>query len=154
MRHNTPGYTAHASDMPAHVYELARNLKPSIVTGKKMQPNVQGKMDASGLPVLVQRATYKWGGSLPDGLVPKSSQSHATDRFAGMVRMDTSTGVGKAKVTSSAYLTFRTMGEWSSGWIRKPQPGLYIVKAVAEELQPLAEAVLQEAMKRTVLGAV
>lgn len=152
FRHNTPGHTALAPAMPASVYELARTLKPSRVVGQKQEPNVQGKLDASGGVIGVTRSTYQWGGRLPAGLVGKTSPNHKTDQLAGMVRMDTSTGKGAKKLTSSAYLTFRVMGEWSSGWVRKPQPGLYLARGVSEELRPLAEGALEEAMKRTVLG--
>ena len=152
FRHNTPDNTAHAAAMPHSVYELAVKLKPSKVVGQAKVSNVHGRLDATGKVIDVTRSTYQWGGRLPGGLVPKSSPNHVTDRFHGMVRMDTSTGKGAKKVTSSAYLTFRVMGQWSNGWIRKPQPGLYIARDVAAELAPLADGALQEAMKRTVLG--
>lgn len=154
FRHNTPDNTAHAPAMPANVYELARNLKPSRVVGQRLEPNLQGKIDAKGKAVLVTRSTYQWGGRLPEGLVPKSQPHHATDRFAGMVRMDTTPGGAKQKVgpRSSAYLTFRVMGEWSNGWVIPAKPGLRLAGQTADELQPLAEGALREAMKLTVTG--
>lgn len=151
FRHNTPGMDAHATPMPARVYELASQLKKSRVTGQSMQPNLQGKVDAQGLPVLVRRNHYQWGGRLPEGLAPKLKAHHATDPYAGMVRMDT-TAKGK-KVGSSAYLTFRVMGEWSQGWITPARPGLFLAQGVAKAIEPLAEGAIKEAMRQTVLGA-
>ena len=74
----------------------------------------------------------------------------ANKNYAGMVRMDTSTP-GGAK--SSAFLTFRIMMEGQKGWVVPAQPGQYIAKKVAEDMQPKAEKVFQEAIKKTVVVA-
>jgi hypothetical protein len=140
FRHNTPGNDAHAMDMPQDVYEMARQLEPSRVTGSKMQHN-----GGTGARVrVVKRATYAWGGRLPAGLKPKLLPHHATDIYAGMVRMDTSSG----NQSSSAYMTFRVMMEGSPKWIVPAKPGLYLVKGVVDKLQPLAERAFVEAVKR------
>lgn len=154
FRHNTPGHDAHAPAMPPHIYELASKMKPSRVIGQHLEPNVHGRLDASGKTILVQRSKYQWGGRLEAGLASKANPSNKTDRYAGMVRMDTTPGGHKkGAARTSAYLTFRVMGQWSSGWIRPAKPGLYLARGVSQDLQPLAEAALQEAMKQTVLGA-
>lgn len=155
FRHNVPNNTAHAPAMPEKVYNLASKLTASRITGTIPTPNLQGRIDAQGMPIMVNRHTYKWGGRLPSGLAEKAAPHHKTDRYAGMVRMDTTpggagSGVGKR---SSAYLTFRIMGEWSSGWVRKPQPGLYLAREVAKEIEPLAETAIKQAMALTVQGA-
>lgn len=157
FRHNTPGNTAHAPAMPANVYEFASKLKPSYVTGKFLAPNVRGKVDAHGKMIMVERSNYKWGGQLPSGMAQKASPGNKTDRYAGMVRFDTTPGGEHAAQStgakrSSAYMTFRVMGEWSSGWVIPAKPGLFLAQKVAEEIQPLAEGALQEAMSRTVKG--
>ena len=145
IRSNFPGNVAHAPAMPSSVYEPARKLKPSRVTGSRMEPNVHGRLDASGMVTQVKRATYDWGGRLPAGIVPKLQVHHAADPYAGMVRM---AGKNKKGATiSSGYLVMRTMGAWSHGWIIPARPGLYIARGVSQELQPLAEAALQEAMR-------
>ncbi len=153
FRHNTPGHTAHAPAMPTHVYEFASKLKPSRVIGQHLEPNVHGRLDASGKTLMVQRSKYQWGGRLHAGLAGKAHPGNATDRYAGMVKMDTTPGGAKGGgPRSSAYLTFRVMGQWSSGWVKPAKPGLFLVRGVAEQLAPLAEGALQEAMKQTVLG--
>jgi hypothetical protein len=152
FRHNTPGMDAHAAPMPAAVYQHALALTPSRQTGSRMVPNVHGRVDAHGTVIPVKRATYKWGTSLPAGLVGKSAPHHATDRYAGMVRMDTTPGgAGHGKgPRSSAYLTFRVMGQWSNGWILPAKPGLYLARDVAEQIQPLAESAIRQAFDLTV----
>jgi len=140
FRHNTPGHDALAKDMPADIYGAAKSLSPSFVTGYKMQHN--------GLPAgaggkTVRRLAYKWGGRLPPGLAPKLKAEHHSDPYANMVRFNTSTpGGGK----SSAYLTFRMMGEWSSGWIVPAKPGLYLARGVADGLQPVLNAMISAAV--------
>lgn len=145
FRHNTPGHDALAKDMPADIYGAAKPLAPSFVTGHKMQHN--------GLPAgaggkTVKRLAYKWGGRLPAGLAPKLKAEHHSDPYANMVRFNTSTpGGGK----SSAYLTFRTMGEWSSGWIVPAKPGLYLARGVADGLQTVLNAMISAAVAGSLL---
>lgn len=155
FRHNTPGNDAHAPAMPENVYALALNLTPSRITGKRLEANLQGKIDAKGNVIPVQRFQYKWGGKLGAGLAPKAQAHHATDRYAGMVRMDTTPGGHEAGVgkRSSAYLTFRVMGEWSKGWVIPAKPGLYLARGVAQAIEPLAGAAIQQAFALTVKGA-
>jgi hypothetical protein len=143
FRHNTPGYDAHADAMPADIYEVASQMKPSRITGTRIVANQQGAVK-NGFPVMIHRNKYKWGESLPSGLVPKKKSYHATDIYAGMVRMKTN---ASESPTSSAYLTFRVMGEWSSGWIRKPEPGRYIAKGVADALGPKFDSAIQKALE-------
>lgn len=153
FRHNTPGNVAHASAMPAAVYEIARKMKKSAITGQRLENNVHGRLNAKGFIEQVVRNTYSWGGSLPAGLAPKANASNKTDRYAGMVRMQTS--VGKKK--SSAYMTFRTMMEGSGGWIRPAQPGLFLVQKVSQEIGAIAPQAITyaftEAAKQALQGS-
>lgn len=145
LRHNTPSNDALATAMPDSVHQMAKMLTPSSITGSQMQRN-----GGTGARVrVVKRNTYDWGSRLTSSAL-KASGASAFDqkRFAGMVRFNTSTPGGSK---SSSFLTFRVMGEWSSGWIMGAKPGQYIARDVAQEMQPLAETVLGEAIKR-VLG--
>lgn len=142
FRHNVPsasGEGALAPQMPKHVYAHARILAPSRVL-----PYLQGfqpkRLSGSGHTVPLHK--YKWGGRLPAGLTPKLKPSHHSDIHAGMVRMDTSSG----KQRSSAYMTFRIMGEWSSGWVVGPRAGLFLARGVAEGLQGTLEEALGAAV--------
>jgi hypothetical protein len=126
--------------MPPEVYQQAKRLSLSHVTGSNMQPNAHGR--------LVPRSSYQWGDRLPEGLAPKMKPHHATDWFAGMVRMNTSTGNAK----SSAYLTMRTMTEDSTGWIIKATPGLFIVQGVIRQIESEMPSILAKTMKDLHLG--
>lgn len=86
----------------------------------------------------MRQRPYNWGDRLGGDGVAKNQQ--------GMVRMNTATSAGKK---SSAFLTFRVMSEKSRGWIIQTQPGQHIVKGVADEMQPMAEAFIAEAVRRT-----
>jgi hypothetical protein len=123
IQRNTSGNTALARAMPKPVSSMAsKYLTTSRVTGAGT------RISATGATVAQKK--YAWGTSLPAGLAPKLNPSHATDPYAGMVRMDNSTG----KQKSSKYLTFRIMSERSTGWIIPAQPGRYIAKKVADEV--------------------
>lgn len=139
FRHNTPGNTALAHAMPDSVYQKAKALSPSYV----LPPGtVNAPMRKSASGHMVPQHSYQWGGRLPAGLAPKLKTTHKSDPYAGMVRFNTSAGGAK----SSAYLTFRVMGEWSNGWIVGPRPGLFIAKKVAEGLQPLLNDAVGQAV--------
>lgn len=127
MRHNV-------KDMPADVYSAAKQLLPSKVTGKQLQYN-----GGTGARIRMRmRATYSWGDRLPAGMVEKKKSYHHTDIYSGMVRFDASS----KKSNRSTYLTFRLMGEWSTGWFLPAQPGQFIAQKVATDLQPFADQVI------------
>lgn len=163
FRHNIPtpsGEGALAAQMPPDIYAAAESLKASRVTGQTLRLSGQisgsnagrwsklaAKRTARGAGAgrssyLIPQAKYSWGGRLPAGLAPKLKDHHVTDPYAGMVRFDTSTG----KSNRSQYLTFRVMGEWSSGWIVPAKPGLNIARTVAQELQPILETNVGQAI--------
>lgn len=158
FRHNIAGDASKPNDalapaMPSAVYAQAKKLAPSRVTGKKMEPNVQGRINSAGHPVMVQRLTYKWGEKLPAGLSPKLKPTHAHDPYEGMVRMEATPGGPGKGPRSSVYLTFRVMGEWSQGWVIPAKPGLFLAKEVSQQIQPLAEGAIQQAMVDAMKGA-
>jgi hypothetical protein len=132
------------SSMPGPVRSAARLLTKSEVTGMGKRPSGTGAWDIkTKAPLLVAQRKYKWGEKLPAGLALKSAIHHKTDRYAGMVRMNT--GAGKAK--SSAYLTFRTMMEGSAGWITKPVPGVCHIPQLAKDIEPMALQIIQTAVR-------
>lgn len=134
LRHNTPGQTATAPAMPQAIYDQAKLLKPSRITGRALRVN------ADGLPTV--RNQYLWGGQLPAGLAPKLKPHHHSDPFAGMVRMTTGQ-------KSSAHLTFRTMSESSTGWIVPAKPGQYVLRDIAAR----AQGVFTDAISRAIANA-
>lgn len=170
MRHNTPGNTAHAKAMPESVYGLAKAMTPSRVTATGQRPSgeVTHLSPKSGMhpsanqtPYLsnpkskqaltVNRNQYAWGGRLTAQMFKNAGMGSAeAKRYAGIVKMDTSTPGGKSK--SSSYLTFRIMMEGSKGWVIPAQPGLYIARTVAQSMQPKAEQAFAAAIQKTVSG--
>jgi hypothetical protein len=161
LRHNTPGNDAHAPAMPTSVYELAKEMIPTEVTGmgerysgeetflsptsgmthSGTNPNFLSNPATKG-PYMVPKASYSWGGKLAMSQLKAAGMSKQDQRiYAGMVRMKESTG-------GSAYLTFRVMAEGSPGWVTKPVPGKFIAQKVAQGMQPLATAAIGEAMRR------
>ena len=169
MRHNTSGNGALATPMSPAVQKLAKALAPSRVTGQGQRQSGEvvdlhpaygmskGRANANfaSNPVtkqatMVNSSSYAWGGRLKSsdlkgaGLTPAEAK-----RYAGMVKMDTSTPGGSK---SSSYLTFRIMMEGSSGWIIPPKPGLYLADGVVKALAPKASAAFAEAIKQTAKG--
>lgn len=141
FRHNTPGHDAHADAMPQHIYAAAKSLAPSSVAGQGVRlSGLNAYLTASRMPMIVPQNIYQWGGRLKGGMAPKLKPEHHSDPFAGMVRVKTSTG-------GHQHMTFRVMSERSSGWIVPAKPGLFIARRVTEELSPLFERAIQEAVK-------
>lgn len=146
FRHSTPGKNATGPSMPEHVYKAAKKLEPSSVTGMTTRLSGTGAMDVKTRQFLtVPQRVYKWGGRLPPGMMGPNPKGKV-DRFAGMVRFQEP---GKSP-RYSQYLTFRVMSEDSRGWIIPAKPGLKIVKGVVDDMQPVAEEIFREAVKRSV----
>lgn len=144
FRHNTPGYTAHANDMPDHVYQAARQLHFSRVTGMGSRLAGHGAWDiANQQPMRVPQARYFWGGRLGAGSMGPNPKGKV-DRFAGMVRFEDTSGKGKPK---SIYMTFRVMKEGSPGWVIGARPGLKIAQGVSEKMAPIAQQEFVAALK-------
>lgn len=121
------------------VPQAAKSMSLSTITGHGRRLSGTGAWSLkTQAPATVRQRSYNWGDRLSGDGVAKNQQ--------GMVRMNTATGAGKK---SSAYLTFRVMSEKSKGWIIPAQPGQHIAKGVAEEMQPFAEKVIAEAVRRS-----
>lgn len=136
FRHGVPGTLK--NPMPPEIHEEASQLAMSRVTGVGRRISASGKV--------VPQLRYRWaqeGGRLPAGLADKLKPHHVADPYAGMVRMDTSSG----KQKRSAYLTFRTMSAKSSGWIVPAKPGLYLAKGVADALGPVFHDAVREGIR-------
>lgn len=167
LRHNTPGHGAHAKAMPQSAYDLAKAMTPSRVVGAglrpvgevtRLSPKTGMSPSANQSPflsnpkskqhALTARMTYAWGDRLSAGALKEAGLSKAeARRYAGMVKMDTSTP-GGAK--SSAYMTFRVMIENQTGkWIIPPQPGKYLARGVTEAMKPKAETAFKAAVEKT-----
>ena len=145
MRHNVPGGDGHSSNapqMPASIYAQAKKLGQSLIVGHGKRESGTGAYSVkTQQKYMVRSREYAWGGRLPAGLAPKKAPHHATDIYAGMVRMNTAGARGKAK--SSAYLTFRIMGEWQAGkWLVPAKPGLFIARTIAQNVDKAMKDVM------------
>lgn len=169
MRHNTPGNNALARAMPQGVYDMAKEMTPSRVlsTGQRpsgqvthLSPKLGMHASPNQTPYLSNPKTksattvasrqYAWGQRLTAAALKGAGFDKAeAKKYAGMVKMDTSTPGGS---TSSSYMTFRIMMEGSKGWIVPAQPGQYIAKKVAEQLQPKADKAFAAAVAKTMKG--
>lgn len=167
FRHNTTGNNALSRAMPQFIYNMAQNMGKSHVTGAGLRPTgevtlLSRKFGMKTAPVqtpflynpkskkhsMTAKMSYAWGGRLTHAaLLQAGATAEQAKRYAGMVRMETSTPGGSK---SSSYLTFRVMMEGSQGWITKPQAGKKIAESVTNEMRPLAERIFQEAAKRIV----
>jgi hypothetical protein len=129
FRHNTPGNAAHAPAMPSEVYESARELSFSKITGTGKRASGTGAFDIkTRAKFMVASRKYHWGGRLAAEPEYKLKPQHHSDPYSGMVRF-------KEKTGGSKYLTFRVMVEGSPGWIVPAKPGLWLAKNVAESLE-------------------
>jgi hypothetical protein len=127
FRHNAPGADATGAPMPQNIYNQAKQLDFSMITGR----NAWGKF------------TYAWGGSLGASdqgkqVKPKVGGMTApyewkTGPYSGMVRMkNTATG------NSGGYITFRRVSSTSdpNSWWHpgvRPRP---VTQAVIENAEP------------------
>ena len=160
FRHNAPGGDALAHPMPADVYQMAKGLSASSVTGSGTRPSGEvtilsrktGMRAAStqtpflshvksGGHYLVNKSTYAWGNRLTPAMLHGQSKADQK-KYAGMARFRASTG-------GSSYLTFRIMMEGSTSWIVPAQQGQYLAKKVADDLTPLADKAVVEAFRRS-----
>lgn len=97
----------------------------------------------------VVKNNYHWGGRISLGSLKAAGVSAAeAKKYAGMVRMDTSTpGGGK----SSAAMTFRIMMDGQTGkWIIPAKPGMFLLRKVVQDMQPKAQAAFEAAVQKTI----
>lgn len=148
FRHNTPGNKALAPAMPRAIYDQALKMGPSSIL------SMGTRVSATG--ATVPKRNYKWDkagdefgkkkylstGPLPAGLAPIRA-GHKSDIYAGMRRMETSTGKSK----SSAYLTFRVMHQDSTGWIVPAKPGLKLADKIAAQIESQAQGYIESVVK-------
>lgn len=168
FRHNTPGHSALAPSMSPQAYAMAKGMKRSAViadnlsrpvgqimhlsprTGMSVSPHQSPFLSSIKTrgPATFDKAThYAWGDRLSAKALRAAGMDDADVRkYAGMVRMNTSSGNQR----SSQYLTFRVMIEGQSGWIVPAKPGLHIVQAVAAEAESWAPAIISKAVEAAV----
>lgn len=166
MRHNTPGNGALASAMPSGVYDMSSQLQPTrvVATGQRPSGEVTHLSPKTGMHPAAQQSPYlsnpktrqasmvtarkyAWGGRLTAGMLKGAGfDAQSVKRYAGMVRMDTSTPGGSK---SSAFMTFRIMMEGQKGWVVPPQPGQFLAKKTVDTMRPKATEAMKLAIQKT-----
>lgn len=142
FRHNASSLSAtpiNTMSGQVSAYSMAKVLTASKIVGHTRRLSGTGAWSTkTQQPATVRQRKYTWGDRLDakDEEVPRN--------LKGLVRMDTST----KNQNRSTYLTFRVMSEKSRGWIIPAQPGQHIAQKVAEDMQPVAEKIFSEAVKR------
>lgn len=170
MRHNTPGNGALAAAMPSSVYNMASKLQPSrvVATGQRPSGEVAHLSPKTGMHPAAQQSPYlsnpktrqasmvtarkyAWGGRLTAGMLKGAGfDAPSVKRYAGMVRMDTSTPGGSK---SSAFMTFRIMMEGQKGWVVPPQPGQFLAKKTVDTMRPKATEAMKLAIQKTLASS-
>lgn len=166
MRQNTPGNGALAKAMPQGVYNLAGAMAASSVVskGRRQSGQVTVLSPTTGMhaaakqsrhlsnpktqqAVTVVSRKYAWGGRLTAAAIKGAGMDAATaKRYAGMVKFPDGSG-------GHSFTTFRVMMEGATGkWVIPAQPGKYLARQVAQDMQPKAAAAFAAAVKKTVSG--
>lgn len=166
MRQNTPGNGALAKAMPQGVYNLAGAMAASSVVskGRRQSGQVTVLSPTTGMhaaakqsrylsnpktqqAVTVVSRKYAWGGRLTAAAIKGAGMDAATaKRYAGMVKFPDGSG-------GHSHMTFRVMMEGATGkWVIPAQPGKYLARQVAQDMQPKAAAAFAAAVKKTVSG--
>lgn len=158
MRHNV------SKLKQAGLYDMAKALEASMVTGKASRPSgqVTHLSPSSGMSpskhqsaflsstkdksaMMVPQSRYGWGSKLSNGDMKAAGASRDVRKWAqGMYRFSTSAGSGQ----SSSYLTFRIMMEGQTGWIKPAEPGQYLARKVTQNMQPKALQAFQAAISK------
>lgn len=161
FRHNTPGSEATGRAMPMEVYQRARQMAKSSITGHGKRPSGEVtalhprhgmRPSAKQTPFAsdprnrrayeVTRRHYQWGDRMSKSDL-RGMDKNTKRRFQGLYRFEASSG----SESRSKYMTFRTMMEGSKGWVVPAKPGLYIARGIAERLRPAAEEIFSEALR-------
>lgn len=166
MRQNTPGNGALAKAMPQGVYNLAGAMAASSVVskGRRQSGQVTVLSPTTGMhaatkqsrylsnpktqqAVTVVSRKYAWGSRLTAAAIKGAGMDAATaKRYAGMVKFPDGSG-------GHTHMTFRVMMEGATGkWVIPAQPGKYLARQVAQDMQPKAAAAFAAAVKKTVTG--
>jgi hypothetical protein len=133
FRHGNPNATS-LQPMPKAIYKIAKQLSYSYQLG------TIGSRKSAATGAKVPVFGYQWGDKLQAGLAPKKSPGHKGDIYAGMYRFN--------GPKQSEFITFRTMSQKSTGWIKKATPGYYplqqALQVAMNEGKPSLAAAIQE----------
>lgn len=141
FRHMTPGehtkqgaqnQRATAKSMPKNIYDLAKSLAKSNVTGtyhetsKNIASPAKARNYKNGIPQ-AQRWKYNWGQRL----------TGIGGIHEGMVKMNTTGG-------GSQYLTFRVMSQKSRGWIHPGIEAKHLTQKTVAQVSGKINSYLEE----------
>ena len=133
FRHGNPNATG-LNPMPKAVYKMARQLEYSYQLG-----TVGTRLSGTGH--LVPKFGYQWGDKLTQEKLAAAGLSEAQQRrYQGLYRFN--------GPKHSTFITFRTMSQKSSGWIKPATPGFFplqeAIRVSMEEGMPKLALAVQE----------
>jgi hypothetical protein len=143
FRHKTPAATAMGGQPMGSQFgprgeKYAGDLQggltkaESVVLGKNIHARAKQLAATRTVTHKVGKSTTMWGERLPEGLAPKLHERHATDIFAGMVRIRHT----YERATQTQYMTWRTISTRNPrGWMH---PGI-IARGLADQVTEWVE---------------
>ena len=116
-------FTHKSKSMPKNIIKAAKELKATLTA-----PGAGSTL---------------WGDRLEKGLAPKAKKHHATDPFAGMVRLEKT----YRAATQSTYRTFRTIS-WANkrGWIHPGITAVHFFPETEAYLASMGDDILKAAL--------
>ena len=147
FRHGVSGTETSNRPMPLNIFNLMQ--KESKAAAKQKQ-RVMSVIQSTK----PRRAAYgvKISSDIQQGRKTQSYTKYTwkSSPYAGMVRMQTSTG----KAKSSQYITFRVVSKNSDprSWILPPVEGIPIREIVVKAVKPIAEDLIAQALKEDLSG--
>ena len=147
FRHGTPATSASNRPMPLNIFNLLK---------KESKAAAQQKQQVLSVIRSTQPRSSTYGVKISSNVQQgKKTQMYTkytwkSSPYAGMVRMQTSTG----KAKSSQYITFRVVSKNSDprSWILPPMQGIPIREIVVKTVKPIAEELVREALKEDLSG--
>lgn len=159
FRHGTPGSDPRNNPMPISVYrELTNDVKRIDAQRRAGATNTTGGSSYTSKSAQGGRAATSWGtrydqksqrGRRSKIIGSKGKRlgeyTWKSGKYAGMVRLDQST----SRSRHGGYMTFRIVSAMSdpNSWIVPEQEPWPIRKAVTDNMMPIAEAMLRDAME-------
>ena len=154
FRHGTPGTTAISyggNELPRSVYQFMLQQRPSHVTA--VSERESGQLASNRLTHQQERVArfhYQWGYRLKkQDVAALGVTGGQARRLAGLVHFTHPTNAHHGQ-----YMTFRTISQRSTGWIRPPQPGFHVAQVVADQMRPLVQEFIPRAFARDIQSVI
>lgn len=142
FRHQTPGTDGQFGAPMGSAYAGLLGVQEAAALGQAIYAKAKDLSRTTGMP----GEKIKWGTSLPAGLAPKLRPHHHSDIYANMYKQSKH----YEQVTQSSYVSFRTIGTGSPGWLRRATPGVHLAEHVKEYIET---SIIRQAFEALLEGA-